>query len=115
MIKYYEGDGRLSLVTEHNGVLYLTGRTSEGKDINEQTQGVLNIIDETLAKYDSDKEHILRVQIFLKDVLRDFDNMNEVWEAWIVEGKEPARATVQADMALEDRLVEMVVTAVMRE
>lgn len=59
MIKYYEGDGRLSLVTEHNGVLYLTGRTSEGK--------------------------------------------------------EPARATVQADMALEDRLVEMVVTAVMRE
>ena len=24
MIKYYEGDGRLSLVTEHNGVLYLT-------------------------------------------------------------------------------------------
>ena len=110
MIKYYEGDGRLSLVTEHNGVLYLTGRTSDGKDIKEQTQGVLN-----MAKYNSDKEHILRVQIFLKDVLRDFDNMNEVWEAWIVEGKEPARATVQADMALEDRLVEMVVTAVMRE
>ena len=87
MIKYYEGDGRLSLVTEHNGVLYLTGRTSEGKNIKEQTQGVLNIVDETLAKYNSDKEHILRVQIFLKDVLRDFDNMNEVWEAWIVEGK----------------------------
>ena len=55
MIKYYEGDGRLSLVTEHNGVLYLTGRTSDGKDIKEQTQGVLNIIDETLAKYNSDK------------------------------------------------------------
>ena len=104
MIKYYEGDGRLSLVTEHNGVLYLTGRTSEGKDIKEQTQGVLNIID----------EHIVRVQIFLKDVLRDFDDMNEVWEAWVVEGKEPARATVSADMALEDRLVEMVVTAVVK-
>ena len=40
--------------------------------------------------------------------------MNEVWEAWVVEGKEPARATVSADMALEDRLVEMVVTAVVK-
>lgn len=114
MVKYYEGDGRLSLVTEHNGVLYLTGRTSEGKDIREQTKGVLHIIDETLAKYNSDKEHIVRVQIFLKDILRDFDAMNEVWEAWVVKGKEPARATVSADMASEDRLVEMVVTAVVK-
>lgn len=112
MIRYYEGDGRLSLVTEHNGVLYLTGRTSEGKDIKEQTQGVLDIIDDTLAKNHSDKEHIVRIQIFLKDILRDFDDMNEVYEAWVVKGKEPARATVSADMALEDRLIEMVVTAV---
>ena len=103
----------MSLVTEYNGILYLTGRTcGDYPDIKGQTKGVLAIIDETLAKYGSDKEHILRVQIFLQDVLRDFDQMNEVWEEWVVKGKEPARATVQAEMAADDRLVEMVVTAV---
>lgn len=116
MIRYYDGDGRLSLAVEHNGILYLTGRTcGDYPDIKGQTRGVLRIIDETLEKYNSDKEHILRAQIFLKDVLRDFDQMNEVWEEWVIKGKEPARATVQAEMAAEDRLIEIVVTATVKE
>ena len=39
-------------------------------------------------------------------------DMNKVWEAWVEPGFEPARATVQAKMAKEEALVEMVVTAV---
>lgn len=116
MIKNYEGDGRLSLAVEHNGILYLTGRTcGDYPDIEGQTQGVLDILTETLEKYNSDKDHILRAQIFLKDVIRDFDAMNEVWEAWINKGHEPARATVQAKMAAEDRLIEIVLTAAVKE
>lgn len=113
-LKHYEGNGRLSLVTECNGVLHLTGRTCmpAGNTVAEQAQGILNIIDETLAKYGSDKKHVCFVQVFLKDVIKDFDELNKVWEAWVEPGFEPARATVQAKMAKEEALVEMVVTAV---
>ena len=112
-VKHYEGNGRLSLVTECNGILHFTGRTCmpAGPGVREQTEGILKIIDETLAKYGSDKRHILFTQVFLKDVIRDFDAMNEVWESWVEPGYEPARATVQAKMAKEEAMVEMVVTA----
>ena len=113
-VKHYEGNGRLSLVTECNGVLHLTGRTCmpAGDTVAEQTAGILKIIDEKLQTYCSDKKHILFTQVFLKDIIRDFDDMNKVWEAWVEPGFEPARATVQAKMAKEEALVEMVVTAV---
>lgn len=116
-IKRYEGNGRLALVVEQNGILYFTGRTcmGAGSGIREQTAGLLEIIDETLNKYGSDKQHILRVEIFLKDIIRDFDAMNEVWESYIEKGFEPARATVQAKMAREEALVEMVVTAMVKD
>ena len=112
-VMHYEGNGRLSLVTECNGILHLTGRTCmpAGPGVREQVEGLLQIIDETLAKYGSDKRHILFAQVFLKDVIRDFDTMNEVWEAWVDPGFEPARATVQAKMAKEEAMVEIVVTA----
>ena len=83
-----------------------------GDTVAEQAAGILKIIDETLQKYGSDKKHILFTQVFLKDIIRDFDDMNRVWEAWVEPGFEPARATVQAKMAKEEALVEMVVTAV---
>jgi len=37
--------------------------------------------------------------------------MNKVWEAWVIPGQTPARATVQAAMAGPDYRVEIVVTA----
>ena len=83
-----------------------------GSTVAQQAKGILEIIDETLAKYGSDKKHILFCKVFLKDVIKDFDELNKVWEAWVEPGFEPARATVQAKMAKEEALVEMVVTAV---
>ena len=115
-IKRYEGNGRLSLVVEHNGILHLTGRTCmDYPDIENQTKGLLKTIEETLEKYGSDKRHMLRAQIFLKDVIKDFDAMNKVWEAWVEKGYEPARATVQAKMAKEEALIEIVVTAAVKD
>ncbi len=111
-IKRYEGTGRMSRVVEHNGVLYLCGQTyGDSEGIKEQTQGVLDKIDALLAKYDSDKRHLLSVTIYLRD-MKDFAGMNEVWDAWVEAGFEPARATVEARLARESLLVEMSVTAV---
>ena len=71
---------------------------------------VLAAIDALLSKAGSDKSRILMAQIFLTD-LADFDGMNRVWDAWVVPGHTPCRATVQAALAKPDWKVEIVVTA----
>ena len=112
MIKRYEGTGRMSRVVEHNETLYLCGQTDgTTTDIESQTKGVLKKIDDLLAKYGSDKKNILMVTIYLRDIAH-FDEMNKVWDAWVVDGFEPARATVESRLAREHLLVEMTVTAV---
>jgi enamine deaminase RidA (YjgF/YER057c/UK114 family) len=52
----------------------------------------------------------LRVQIFLAD-LKDFDGMNRGWDAWVVAGPTPPRATVQAALARPEWKMEIVATA----
>ncbi len=102
----------MSRVVEHNNTLYLCGQTAklEGSTIEAQTTGVLNKIEDLLTKYGSDKEHILSVTIYVK-TMKDFQGMNSVWDAWVIDGFEPARATVEASMAAEEILVEMSVIA----
>ena len=71
---------------------------------------MLAAIDALLARAGSDKSKILRAQIFLAD-LADFAAMNTVWEAWVVPGHTPPRATVQATLAKPQWKIEVVVTA----
>ena len=111
-IKRYEGTGRMSRVVEYNQTLYLCGQTAklDGNTIEEQTQGVINKIEDLLHKYGSSKEHILSITVYLKDMSL-FQGMNSVWDLWMSTGMEPARATVEAKMAVEEILVEMSVIA----
>ena len=112
MIKRYEGTGRMSRVVEHNDILYLCGQTAklDGDTIALQTRGVLKKVEDLLMKYGSDNEHILSVTIYLKDMSL-LQGMNAMWDAWIKEGFEPARATVQAEMASPEILIELSVIA----
>jgi enamine deaminase RidA (YjgF/YER057c/UK114 family) len=114
-IKRYEGTGRMSRAVVHNETVYLCGQTcgEENTDIKEQTKVVLEKIEKLLNKYGSDKNHILSTTIYLKNI-RDFGEMNEVWDKWVEEGYEPARACVEARMAREDLLVEMTVVAALK-
>ncbi len=111
-IKRFEGTGRMSRVVVHNRTLYLCGQTygEADKDIKEQTKVVLEKVEVLLDKYGSDKHHILSTTIYLKDMSL-FQDMNEVWDAWVDKGFEPARACVEAKMAREDILVELSVIA----
>jgi enamine deaminase RidA (YjgF/YER057c/UK114 family) len=43
-----------------------------------------------------------------------FQEMNEVWDEWVEEGFEPARACVEAKMARDSILVEMTVIAALK-
>lgn len=112
MIQRFDVGPRLSEMAIHNGVVYLAGQVAEDatQGIAGQTQQVLAEIDALLAKAGSDKTRILRAQIYLADIA-DFDAMNRAWDAWVVPGEAPARATVQAPLARPGWKVEIVVTA----
>jgi enamine deaminase RidA (YjgF/YER057c/UK114 family) len=103
---------RMSEAAIHNGTVYLAGQIADDatQDISGQTRQVLAAIDKLLAEAGSDKSRILRAQIFIAD-LGEFAAMNAVWEAWVVPGHTPARATVQAALAKPEWKIEIVVTA----
>ena len=103
---------RMSRIVEHNGTIYLCGQTAKDstKGINEQTITTLEKVEELLESVGSDKKHILSVTIYVRD-MKDFSAMNEVWDAWVEEGHQPARACVEARMARPELLVEMTVVA----
>lgn len=112
MIQRIEAGPRMSEASVHNGIVYLAGQVPEdtSADIEGQTRQVLAAIDSLLAQAGSDKTRILRVQIFLADI-EDFAGMNRAWDAWVVPGNAPSRATVQARLAKPEWKVEIVVTA----
>ena len=88
-IKRFETNERMSKVVLHNNTLYLCGQTHD----------------------EGDKNHILSATIYLKDIAKDFKDMNSVWDAWVEKGFAPARACVEANMARECLLVEISIIA----
>ncbi|WBW94728.1 RidA family protein [Oceanirhabdus sp. W0125-5] len=111
-IKRIESTGRMSRIVIHANTVYLCGQTcGDGdKGIKEQTQVVLEKIEDLLAKAGSSKEKILSTTIYIKDMAM-FSEMNEIWDAWVSKENQPARACVEAKMAREEILVEMSVIA----
>ncbi|MGE0347971.1 RidA family protein [Hydrogenophaga sp.] len=103
---------RYSEAAVFHGVVYLAGMVPErgDTDIRGQTEDVLEQVQQRLIEAGSDKSRILRAQIFLADI-GEIGVMNEVWDAWVVPGTAPPRATVQAALASPAWRIEIVVTA----
>lgn len=76
-----------------------------------QTKGTLAKIDALLAQAGTSKSNILTANVWVKDIDRDFADMNAAWNAWVDPDNKPTRATVQATMARPNILVEIQVTA----
>ncbi|KKW69284.1 hypothetical protein AAV94_00700 [Lampropedia cohaerens] len=108
---------RLSEIAVHNGTVYLAGQIPEnspGADLATQTREVLGHIDRLLAQAGSSKKSILQCQIYLRDIAQ-IAVMNQVWDAWVVPGHTPPRATVQAQLANPDYGIEVVVVAAVEQ
>jgi len=112
-ISRFATNERASRAVVCNGVVYLAGCTAEDRsqDIKGQTAQALAKVDHWLSVAGTDRSRLLTAQIFVKNINRDFKDMNEVWDAWTAKDCSPTRATVQADMASRETLVEIVVTA----
>lgn len=110
-IQRYAFDTRVHHGVTHNGIIYLTGQVAEpGQSAADQTREVLAKIDKLLAEAGSDKTRILHIQMWLDD-LRDFDEVNKVYDAWMPMEHAPARSSGQGRMAKPGMLVELIVTA----
>lgn len=112
-IQRHKTTKRHSLVVVHADTVYLAGVTAADRsaDIAGQTRQVLDTIDALLASQQVARTELLTAQVWLKDIERDFVTFNRLWEEWMPQGHAPARATVEARMALPDVLIEIMVTA----
>lgn len=111
-IRHFDPGPRLSEATVHGDRMYLSGMVPEdtSADIAGQVKQALAEIESLLAKGGSDKTKILSAVIWLSDI-GDFAAMNAVWDAWVVPGRTPARATVEAKLSDPAMKVEIMVVA----
>jgi len=100
-IERLHSGSRMSQAVIHGDTVYLAGQVAAdapGASVAEQTKDTLKHIDKLLAEAGTDKSKLLSATIWLSDI-RDFDEMNEVWDAWVASGNAPARACVEAKLA----------------
>src|SRR6201992_1754040 len=98
--RFYTGP-RMSQVVVHGDTVYLAGvvaKAAAGESVTKQTQEILSIIDGHLAKAGTDKSKLLTTTIYITD-MKNFAEMNAVWDAWVSPGNTPARATVEVQLA----------------
>ena len=74
--------------------------------ISGQTADVLAQLDRLLELAGVGRDRLVRVQIWLAD-MKDFEAMNQVYDAWVGGENQPARACVGAQLASPDYLIEI--------
>ena len=112
-IKRYKTNKRMSQAVVHGGLVYTAGQvamSAGGESVRRQTEAILEEIDALLSDAGSDKSRLLSATIWLAN-MADFSEMNEVWDAWVVEWEPPARACVEAKLAAPQFTVEIAVIA----
>jgi enamine deaminase RidA (YjgF/YER057c/UK114 family) len=100
---------RMSQAVAHGATVYLAGQVADkaaGGSVADQTREILAAIDALLAEAGSDKTKILSTTIYLADI-KTFAEMNAVWDSWVPQGHAPARATVEAKLAVPQYTVEI--------
>ena len=104
---------RMSQIVTHGDTVYLAGQVAQdaaGEPTGAQMKNIVDRIDGLLAEAGSDKSKILSATIWLVD-MRDFAAINEVWDAWVSSGNQPARACVESRLATTQFTVEVGIIA----
>jgi 2-iminobutanoate/2-iminopropanoate deaminase len=112
-----------SHVVKAGGFIFLSSQLSVdlkthkilGGNIRKQTTQALENIKFLLESSGSSMENIVKVMVYMKDVKKDFKDMNEVYRKYFKKGQEPARVTVQALSPIEDIDIEIEAIAISNE
>jgi enamine deaminase RidA (YjgF/YER057c/UK114 family) len=102
----------MSAVNIHGDTVYLAGQIADNRDQDTagQTADMLAKVERLLEEAGSSKSKMLSATIYLAD-MRDFEEMNKVWDAWVDPENTPGRATVEARLAHPEVRVEVTVIA----
>ena len=111
-IKRLEVSPLLSGAAVYDKIVYLSGLAADDltQDIRGQTRQALASIDRVLAQAGSDKSKLLRVEIWLSH-MKNFDEMNAVYQDWLDSENVPARVCVESRLWDDAAEIEIMVTA----
>ena len=111
-IKRHHPGASLSRLVEFGNLVFVAGTTADDKAANcrGQTEQILRKIEQFLNEAGSDKSKILWCNVWVSDI-REKDQMDAAWQAWVDPQNKPARATVEARLATPDTRVEIMMIA----
>ena len=112
-IKRFQVSERMSQCVVHGSTVYTAGQvahSAQGAPVADQTRAILAQIDELLMEAGTDNSMLILANIWLSDI-STFNEMNEVWDAWVVPGQTPCRACVESRLAAPQVTVEIGVVA----
>ncbi|VDB95195.1 unnamed protein product [Peniophora sp. CBMAI 1063] len=112
-----------SQATISKGFVFVSGNIGCDNDfkvieggVQPQTRAALENMKKVLASAGCEMKHIVKANIYLTDVTRDFRPMNEVYKEYFEEGKMPARTCVGvSQLPLPGAVVEIECTAELPE
>ena len=111
-IKRHHPGASLSRLVECGNLVFVAGTTADNRaaSCKAQTEEVLKKIDRLLDEAGTDKSRILWANVWVSDI-REKDQMDAAWQAWVDPGNKPARATVEARLGTPDTRVEIMMIA----
>ena len=92
--------------------IWLSGQVDvdAGDDIESQTRGTLNKIDDLLAAANSSKADLVKVTVLMSDI-EDYAKINDIYGEWLGDTIPPARAAYEIGKLPMGALVEIVCEA----
>src|SRR5687767_6174471 len=111
-IKRHHPGASIARMVECGNLVFVAGTTADDKaaSCKGQTEQVLKKIDRLLADAGSDKSKILWCNVWVTDI-REKDQMDAAWQAWVDPANKPARATVESRLGTPDTRVEIMMIA----
>ena len=111
-IKRHHPGASLSRLVEFGNLVFVAGTTADNRAANckAQTEEVLKKIDKLLDEAGSSKSKILWANVWVND-MREKDQMDAAWQAWVDPNNKPARATVESRLGSPDTRVEIMMIA----
>lgn len=112
MIERQHSNHRMSQLVSVANLVWTAGQVAKdpADDMAGQTRQILAQIDALLADAGTNKSNLISANIWVSDI-RQFAQMNEVWDAWVDSENAPVRACVESHLARPELLVEIQVVA----
>eukprot|EP01041_Mallomonas_annulata_P002023 gene2023-3932_t len=105
-INRFDVDARFTDAIRYGNLVFMSGQVGTGKTAEEATVEALACVDAALKKAGTDKSRVVEITIWLAD-MEDYDAMNKIYDQWLVPGKPPCRACIQAKLAKPEYRVEI--------